>query len=128
METHSAFYCPESSVLAASSIHCDLSAVSVSARVAVPQLFHSAGTTMTTSINCAKRSIEYNLDAEAMNLAAGKLLIGLEKYIIMILSFDHEYHIPHVQSQFIWSNTGSGGKICMRFYCRCHLQRYSALF
>lgn len=104
METLSAFCCAASPVLAAPCIHHDLIAVSVSARVGVPQLFHSSGTTMTTVINCTKRSIEWNSGTEAINLAADKLFIGFEKYTITILSLDQEYHIPHVQSQFIWSN------------------------
>lgn len=87
METLSAFSCAGSAVLAAPSIHHDLIAVSGSARAAVSQLFHSAGTTVTTSVNCAKRSIECNLGAEAMHLAADKLSIGFEKYTIMIPSF-----------------------------------------
>lgn len=63
-----------------------------------------------------------------MTLAADNLIISFEKYIIMTLVIDHEYHMLHVQSQFIWSNTESGGKICIRFYCCCHLQRCSTLF
>lgn len=96
METLSAFYCAESTVLAAPSVYRDLIAVSVSARVASTAfLFHWY---MTTNINCAKRSKECSSGAEAINLAADKLFIGFENYTIRIVSFGHEYHVPHVQS------------------------------